>query len=203
MSCTICWNRCLEQHTLCILITPTHREYVCGVMSNWEKIVHYKKKINVRKPLLEAPFDKKRKEGYKVCRWCGGELPKNRSAWCSNTCNDKYALQVNWNMMKKHIYLRDKGCCVDCNIEVSHTYNLDKLLGRESFIHVGSENKIQALNIHREKQKIVRPMSEIHHIIPVSEGGAMWDESNLVTVCHECHKKRHRELRNATAKKLK
>ena len=33
---------------------------------------------------------------------------------------------------------------------------------------------------------------DIHHIVPVSQGGG--DEpSNLITLCRECHKKRHKE----------
>ena len=35
---------------------------------------------------------------------------------------------------------------------------------------------------------------DIHHILPVSEGGG--DEpSNLITLCKKCHQERHRALR--------
>lgn len=32
---------------------------------------------------------------------------------------------------------------------------------------------------------------EAHHIIPVERGGAMWDLSNLITLCRTCHRQRH------------
>ena len=35
---------------------------------------------------------------------------------------------------------------------------------------------------------------EVHHIVPVAKGGGDEPE-NLVTLCKECHKKRHKELR--------
>lgn len=32
---------------------------------------------------------------------------------------------------------------------------------------------------------------EAHHIIPTSEGGAIWDIDNLETVCRDCHLLEH------------
>lgn len=34
---------------------------------------------------------------------------------------------------------------------------------------------------------------EVHHITPVSEGGAKFDLGNLITVCMACHHERHRD----------
>lgn len=36
------------------------------------------------------------------------------------------------------------------------------------------------------------PVEEVHHIIPLSEGGTN-DESNLMSLCRSCHEKIHRE----------
>ena len=35
---------------------------------------------------------------------------------------------------------------------------------------------------------------QVHHIKPVSLGGAIWDESNLEIVCRSCHLDRHRKI---------
>ncbi|MBQ5767390.1 MAG: HNH endonuclease, partial [Clostridiales bacterium] len=36
--------------------------------------------------------------------------------------------------------------------------------------------------------------SEVHHIIPISEGGKH-DKSNIMAVCRECHDEIHRRMR--------
>lgn len=38
---------------------------------------------------------------------------------------------------------------------------------------------------------------EVHHIIPIYKGGDEFDMNNLITVCHECHVKRHRRIRKS------
>ena len=35
---------------------------------------------------------------------------------------------------------------------------------------------------------------EVHHVIPLSEGGAN-DGGNLLSLCRDCHIRAHRELR--------
>lgn len=52
-----------------------------------------------------------------------------------------------------------------------------------------------------ETEGISRSASEVHHILPVEAArsrSAMerrcYDPDNLVALCHECHKRRHREL---------
>ena len=34
---------------------------------------------------------------------------------------------------------------------------------------------------------------EVHHKIPISEGGDMWDRDNLISYCLTCHRIRHRK----------
>jgi hypothetical protein len=36
-------------------------------------------------------------------------------------------------------------------------------------------------------------VEEVHHIIPLSEGGTN-DESNLMSLCRSCHEKIHKEI---------
>ena len=35
---------------------------------------------------------------------------------------------------------------------------------------------------------------QVHHRIPVSLGGDIWDESNLIVLCRSCHLEAHREI---------
>lgn len=30
--------------------------------------------------------------------------------------------------------------------------------------------------------------SEVHHVLPIHKGGAIFDPRNLIAVCHACHK---------------
>ena len=43
------------------------------------------------------------------------------------------------------------------------------------------------------KQGRMTPVDEVHHIIPVSQGGTN-DESNLMSLCKSCHNKIHLEI---------
>lgn len=40
------------------------------------------------------------------------------------------------------------------------------------------------------KKGIIVPVDEVHHIIPLAEGGTH-DESNLISLCKSCHAKIH------------
>ena len=37
------------------------------------------------------------------------------------------------------------------------------------------------------------PVEEVHHIVPLSQGGTN-DDENLMSLCRSCHQKMHREL---------
>ena len=39
---------------------------------------------------------------------------------------------------------------------------------------------------------------EVHHIMPLIEGGSFYDSANLEALCHRCHMETHRELRRVT-----
>ena len=43
------------------------------------------------------------------------------------------------------------------------------------------------------KEGRMTPVDEVHHIIPVSQGGTN-DESNLMSLCKSCHNKIHLEI---------
>jgi len=44
-----------------------------------------------------------------------------------------------------------------------------------------------------QKEGRLTPVDEVHHIVPVSQGGKSV-ESNLMSLCHSCHTKIHIEI---------
>ncbi len=71
-----------------------------------------------------------------------------------------------WRETRRMVMLRDRGLCVDCAAE-----------GRATV----------AVEVHH-----VRPV-EWEHTSSAMER-LMFDPSNLVCLCHACHRRRHREL---------
>src|ERR1700676_412423 len=51
-------------------------------------------------------------------------------------------------------------------------------------------NKCQAIVFG---QRCGKPGDDVHHIVPLSRGGAN-TQSNLITLCEDCHSKRHHHL---------
>lgn len=39
------------------------------------------------------------------------------------------------------------------------------------------------------------PATEVHHLKPLQDGGALTEQSNLAPLCKRCHKAQHRALR--------
>ena len=45
------------------------------------------------------------------------------------------------------------------------------------------------------KHRQFTPAEEVHHIVPLADGGAPYDESNLRSLCRCCHQKVHHNLK--------
>ena len=52
---------------------------------------------------------------------------------------------------------------------------------------------------------VITPARDCHHIIPIESGGndmecerLCYERSNVIALCHACHKKRHEEMRSFT-----
>lgn len=154
-------------------------------MSKWENYKPYWERENKRRPfppLYEAirkwgkdnvDFDAPRYVESGYCKYCGNKINvKNRKAFCSNDCAKKFNDITVWNRRRGayslRILYRDKFTCQDCG--KIHTY-------------------INEFGIHLP---IDDGELEVHHIIPVCNGG---DDSptNLITLCHNCHLKRHQQ----------
>lgn len=112
-------------------------------------------------------------KGY--CQWCGNRIKDNRrKSFCCKECSDTYHRLVTWgrtrNSYSNNITWRDNLTCCDCG----------------TFLAFKNEHGVYV------------PWAvgaEVHHIIPVSQGGDD-NPNNLTTLCHSCHCKRHKSLRS-------
>ena len=108
------------------------------------------------------------------CQWCNEKIQGTRKkSFCCKEHSDDFHRLVTWGRTRSgysnHIVWRDKLTCQDCG---------DILAVKNVFgIYIPLENG-----------------AEVHHIIPVEEGGTD-DPRNLITLCHKCHKERHVKLK--------
>jgi len=120
-------------------------------------------------------FDAPVYEQENQCPWCGEPVNNKRRRYCSDECRQLFANATVWNRGRDpyslRILYRDNFTCQDCGV----------------FLAVVNEHEM-AIPIDNG--------AEVHHIVPVSDGGG--DEpTNLVTLCKKCHAERHRKLREA------
>lgn len=113
-------------------------------------------------------------EGH--CKWCGKVIEnKRRKEYCSKECSKAFQNATVWGRGRDayslRILYRDNFTCQDCG----------------KFLAYKNANGVYLP---------IDTGAEVHHIKPVSEGGG--DEpSNLITLCCDCHKKRHHKTNMA------
>ena len=117
-------------------------------------------------------------DGY--CEWCGKPLPKRRSSCCSKECTWYFNRATNsaygaggGGGYRNHIMRRDNYTCQRCG----------------TFHAWINKNGIPCPTNDGEL--------DVHHIIPVSEGGDD-NPDNLITLCRDCHKEVHKSNENDT-----
>ena len=113
-----------------------------------------------------------------ACEWCGSPLlNKRRKSCCCEECTRKFLIATSSIMYantgsaggyRNHILRRDDYTCQKCG-ELHRKIN---------------ENGIPLPTTDGEL--------DVHHIIPVSEGGTDAPD-NLITWCRKCHKEWHRK----------
>lgn len=92
--------------------------------------------------------------------------------YCENHNGNHMRAFTNWQELQRKILRRDNDTCQICgDNKISRTiYRKDFFSGH---IH---EDTISNL--------------EVDHIQEIKDGGDMWDENNLQTLCHKCHSKK-------------
>ena len=107
--------------------------------------------------------------GKGKCKFCGDPVLPPRRAYCCDTHHRCYLLDtakhtiLDWNTLRYEILKRDNDICQECG------YN--------------------GIVINFEDPRIL----EVHHIIPIHNGGDEWDPDNCITLCDKCHKKKHKK----------
>lgn len=108
------------------------------------------------------------------CRWCGKRLSGRRKSFCSDECSKHFNDITVWHRGRDpyslRILYRDNFTCQDCG--EFHAFR-----NEHGFYIPIDDGRLQ-----------------VHHIKFVCNGGGDEPE-NLVTLCVECHKKRHKEAK--------
>lgn len=112
--------------------------------------------------------------GFSLCRYCNKECKPPKRTFCSSACVHEWQIRSNPGYARKQVFKRDKGRCSICG-----------------------EAK---MTDHKSRPK---PLWEMDHTIPVSEGGGSCGLENLRSLCRPCHLSVTKELagRRALAKR--
>lgn len=154
-------------------------------MDLWEP---YWKRNGKRRPLIgiceatklygaeRVSFSTPRYEKENQCPWCGKDVNNKRRRFCSEDCSRWYQNFTVWGRGRGaysyRILCRDNFTCQDC----------------------GSYHGV--INEHGMAIPTSDGELEVHHIKHVADGGTDEPE-NLITLCAECHLKRHEKRAGA------
>lgn len=154
------------------------------------------KQYNKRRPLPALYVAKKlygaeavsytapRYEKENQCPWCGETVKDKRRRFCSDNCRTRFENMTVWHRGRSpysmRMLWRDNFTCQDCG--EFHAY----------------------INEYGMTIPIDDGQLEVHHISPVCNGGGDEPE-NLVTLCKDCHRKRHKNitLKHKPGRKIK
>lgn len=102
----------------------------------------------------------------KICFWCGNELSGRRTTACSNKCYDDFFEHTNQTHIRYRL-LKERGIkCEKCG-----------KIPKSEYHDIIDDSQI-----------------EMHHIKPIQMGGDLFNDENLILLCHECHLEAHKEL---------
>lgn len=123
-------------------------------------------------------FDKPVYVKDRVCPWCGKAVTNKRRTYCDDKCRQEFDRVTVWQRGRDpyslRILYRDNFTCKDCG--EFHAYK----------------------NKHGVYIPIDDGQLEVHHILPVVNGGGD-EQQNLVALCKKCHKHRHDVIRESMA----
>jgi len=110
------------------------------------------------------------REQANTCKWCHGPLKNNRQkSFCSEDCKywwyQQYVFGRNRPPVPWRILCRDDFTCQKCGWK-------SRFINKYGVTHFSSRGL------------------DVHHIQYVSHGGTD-HESNLITLCRDCHRKEH------------
>ena len=122
-----------------------------------------------RRYVIDPQKAKLPKPDGKHCVVCGKVLPKYKRKFCSDDCILKWRATI---LVKSWDDVR------------AFVMKRDNLTCQDC----------------GRKEDINDPQTwlEVHHIVPIQDGGDEFDPENCITLCHRCHVARHKRLRTKT-----
>lgn len=128
-----------------------------------------------------------------ICRVCGEDVVDGRWSYCSVRCRElANAVQraFLWREVRKRVLRRDDHTCQICGVtrdelyDEYHEWREEKV---ETYDDAADREEVREITREIEQR---RPSLHVDHIEPISEGGNKFDESNLRTLCAECHREK-------------
>lgn len=139
-----------------------------------------------------------------VCRVCGNDVDDGRSSYCSDRCRDladAVMRLLNWGSYKELIKGRDGYTCQECGADrtrrrraIQQTQErVEELVSplrtplgeydpRFTRVRLEFQDRYNVSEIRGDV-----PQLQVDHVDRVADGGPLFDESNLQTLCRECH----------------
>jgi 5-methylcytosine-specific restriction endonuclease McrA len=111
----------------------------------------------------------------RLCRRCGGVVPKGRFTFCSAECVHQWKLRTDPAYLRASVFARDRGVCALCATDTEALRRDKRKLdwrARKQFERDWGQR---------------RHLWDADHILPVADGGGECDLSNLRTLCLLCH----------------
>jgi 5-methylcytosine-specific restriction enzyme A len=125
----------------------------------------------------------KKPGAQKLCRWCGGAVPRGRFTFCSPACVDQWRLRTDPGYLRAQVFARDRGLCALCGLDT------EALRKDKRKLDFAARRRFEKEWGRR------RHLWDADHLIPVAEGGGECDLSNMRTLCLKCHRDATAELR--------
>lgn len=133
----------------------------------------------------DVDFPKTDERGNRVCRYCRKQIKKY--VYCSDDCKKEVDIRCGFSV-DYEVEKRDKGICLDCGLDCIEFDKAIYELRKNSLFWY----KDNVIGMFLGLNNIPGTRSwEIHHVIPIEEGGGCCGLENLVTLCWRCHLKRH------------
>jgi len=117
--------------------------------------------------------------------------PPNSLMCCDHKCEVAFVERtvLDWSKIRERVMARDSYTCQDCGRSRGSTTTIFRFVRRSNFRlsqPFPKDPRRWWKFVGRSEVEVPLEL-EVHHIIPISEGGSEFDLNNLVTLCFDCH----------------
>lgn len=158
-----------------------------------------------------------------VCAKTRDQFHKRMRVYCSLECKEKYWSKIfTWGELREKILRRDQETCQKCGMSKDKWMKWRDAEMEKKALQIGIELKDEIEMLRKEMLERVEELYaqamddtylakragrgamkwneeipylnlQVDHIVAIVNGGEMWDEKNLQTLCGECHKEKTKE----------